>query len=187
MDAAKGQKKPSERIAQALEDIKVLYQVEALAKGDLPDGQMRHGYIYELRQKHSVPVRDAFKTWLDTQAPLALPKSLLGRVIGYARNQWQYMSRYVEDGQAPIDNNVLERDIRPLCTGRNTWLFSDTVAGAEASAMIYSMMLTCRANDVEPYGYLLNVLDEMPRRATSADISDFLPFNYVKRPRAAKP
>jgi len=186
VDAAKGQKKPSERIAQALEYIKVLYQVEALAKGDLPDGQTRHDYTYELRQKHSVPVLDAFKTWLDAQATLALPKSVLGKAIGYVRNQWQYLSRYVEDGQAPIDNNVLERDIRPFCTGRNAWLFSDTVAGAEASAMIYSLMLTCRANDVEPYGYLLHVLEELPQRAAGADISDLLPFNHAKQHRAVK-
>src|SRR5260364_212030 len=69
-----------------------------------------------------------------------LPKSLLGKAIGYTREQWIYLSRYAEDGHAPIDNNLIERDIRPFCTGRKNWLFSDTAAGARASAVIYSLM-----------------------------------------------
>lgn len=187
VDASKGQKKPSERIAQALEFIKVLYRVEALAKGELPEGETRHAYTYRLRQMHSVPVLDAFKVWLEEQAPLALPKSLLGKAIGYTRNQWRYLSRYVEDGRAPIDNNVLERDIRPFCTGRQAWLFSDTVAGANASAMVYSLMLTCRANDVEPYEYLLHILDQLPQRGEHDDVTDLLPFNYARERRTASP
>lgn len=75
----------------------------------------------------------------------------------------------------------IERDIRPFCTGRKSWLFSDTVAGAKASAAVYSLMLTCRACGVEPYAYLLHVLTELPQRAPDADISDLLPFNFEKR------
>jgi transposase len=67
---------------------------------------------------------------------------------------------------------------RPFTTGRKTWLFSDTVAGAKASAIIYSIMLTCRAGNCEPYSYLLHVLTEMPQRPSDADISDLLPFNF---------
>src|SRR5471032_2594976 len=96
------------------------------------------------------------------------------------RNQWTYLSRYVNDGRAPIDNNVIERDIRPFCTGRSSWMFSDTVAGAKASAMIYSLMLTCRACNVEPYAYLVRVLSELPQRALDADVTDLLPFNFSK-------
>jgi transposase len=71
-----------------------------------------------------------------------------------------------------------DRDIRPFCTGRSSWLFSDTVAGAKASAMIYSLMLTCRACNVEPYAHLLHVLTELPQRPPDADITDLLPFNF---------
>ncbi|CAE6775234.1 hypothetical protein R69749_01433 [Paraburkholderia domus] len=74
---------------------------------------------------------------------------------------------------------MIERDIRPFCTGRSSWLFSDTVAGAKASAMIYSLMLTCRACNVEPYAYLLHVLTELPQRPPEADITDLLPFFRV--------
>jgi transposase len=127
-----------------------------------------------------VPLLEAFKKWLDEQAPQILPESLLGKAIAYTRNQWEYLSRYVADGRAPVDSNVIERDIRPFCTGRKSWLFSDTVAGAKASAMVNSLMLTCRACSVEPYAYLLHVLTEIPQRPPDADVMDLLPFNFAK-------
>ncbi|MGF6781138.1 hypothetical protein P3T21_006374 [Paraburkholderia sp. GAS334] len=130
-------RKPGGRVARALEYFKALYQVETLAKGDLPESEMRADYTYRLRQQHSVPLLESFRTWLDEQAPQILPESLLGKAISYTRNQWTYLSRYVSDGRAPIDNNVIERDIRPFCTGRSSWVFSDTGAGANASAMVY--------------------------------------------------
>lgn len=178
-EAAKAQGKADGRARQALDMIGRLYQVEALAKGELPAGRSRVEYTHALRQQHSLPVLAAFKTWLDEQAAKVLPKSLLGEAITYARNQWLYLSRYADDGNAPIDNNVIERDIRPFTTGRKNWLFSATVAGANASAVIYSLMLTCRACGVEPYTYLRHVLTELPCRAAGADVSDLLPFNYV--------
>ncbi|WP_444633880.1 IS66 family transposase [Cupriavidus oxalaticus] len=184
VDAQQGQKKPSARVQKALEYFKALYQVETLARGELPEGETRVSYTYRLRQQHSVPLLEALKAWLDQQAPQVLPESLLGKTIAYARNQWEYLSRYVVDGRAPIDNNVIERDIRPFCTGRKAWLFADTVAGAKASAMIYSLMLTCRACDVEPYAYLLHVLTELPQRAPDADISDLLPFSFARQQSA---
>lgn len=184
VDALKGQKKPGGRAQQALEYFKALYQVETLAKADLPEGETRIDYTYRLRQQHSVPLLESFKAWLGEQAPQVLPESLLGKAIAYTRNQWEYLSRYVTDGQAPVDNNVIERDVRPFATARRAWLFADTVAGAKASAMIYSLMLTCRACDVEPYAYLLHVLTELPQRAPDADISDLLPFNFARRQTA---
>ncbi|HEY2624757.1 MAG TPA: IS66 family transposase [Dyella sp.] len=184
VDALKGMKKPGGRAAQALEYFKALYQVEALAKADPPQGETRVDHTYRLRQQHSVPLLEAFRTWLDEQAPHVLPESLLGKAISYARNQWTYLSRYVTDGRAAVDNNVIERDIRPFCTGRSSWLFSDTVAGAQASAMVYSLMLTCRACNVEPYAYLLHVLTQLPQRPLDADITDLLPFNFARRQTA---
>ena len=178
-EAAKAQGKADGRARQALDMIGRLYQVEALAKGELPAGRSRVEYTCAVRQQHSLPVLAAFKTWLDEHAATVLPKSLLGTAIAYARNQWLYLSRYAGDGNAPIDNNLIERDIRPFTTGRKNWLFSATVAGAQASAVIYSLMLTCRACGVEPYAYLRHVLTELPRRADGAEVSDLLPFNYA--------
>ena len=145
------------------------------------EGETLADYRYRLRQQHSVPLLNAFKSWLDELAPKVLPKSLLGEAIGYCLRQWPYLSRYVDDGRFAIDNNIIERDIRPFVTGRKSWLFSDTVDGAKASAMVYSLMLTCRACGVDPHAYLLHVLTELPQRAPDADISDLLPFNFARQ------
>jgi hypothetical protein len=80
----------------------------------------------------------------------------------------------------PIDNNLLERDIRVFATGRKSWLFSDTVDGARASAVVYSLMLTCRACGVEPLAWLRHVLTELAQRVVDADIDDLMPFNFPK-------
>jgi len=93
-----------------------------------------------------------------------LPDSKLGDAVSYTLNQWEYLTRYTEDGRMPIDNNLLERDIRLFATGRKSWLFSDTVDGARASAVVYSLMLTCRACRVEPFAWLRYVLIELPPR-----------------------
>jgi len=120
LDAHKGQKKKAGgRALQALEYFKALYQVETLARAELPDDEARADYTYRLRQEHSVPLLEAFKAWLDTQAPQVLPESLLGKAISYTINQWEYLSRYVIDGRAPVDNNILERDIRPFAIARS--------------------------------------------------------------------
>ena len=180
-DALKARKKPGGPPLQALKFFETLYEVERLARQTPGDGETRADYTLRLRQQHSLPVLVAFKKWLDDQAPKVLPESLTGKAISYARNQWEYLTRYVHDGLAPIDNNVLERDIRPFVTGRKSWLFSDTVAGAKASAVIYSLVLTCRACGIEPYAWLRHVLTELPQRPPDADIEDLLPFNFAKR------
>lgn len=177
-DAIKGRKKPGGPALEALKFFEALYEVESLARQTLPEGESREQYTLRLRQKHSVPVLTAFKEWLEKQAPQVLPKSYTGEAIAYALNQWEYLTRYVSNGCAPIDNNVLERDIRVFVTGRKNWLFSDTTAGAKASATIYSLMLTCRACGVDPHDWLAHVLTELPQRPPDADIEDLFPFNF---------
>ena len=156
-------------------------QIERLARQTPSEGETRADYTLRLRQQHSLPVLAAFKTWLDNLAPKVLPESYTGKAISYTQNQWDYLTQYTCNGLAPIDNNILERDIRPFVTGRKSWLFSDTVAGAKASAVIYSLVLTCRACGVEPYAWLRHVLTELPRRQTDDDIEDLMPFNFAER------
>ncbi len=111
-----------------------------------PDaGETQADCIRRFRQQHSLPVLNALKTWLDTIAPKVLPDTKLGDAVSYTLNQLDYLTRYTNDGRMPIDNNILEREIRVFATGRKSWLFSDTADGAKASAVIYSLMLTCRA------------------------------------------
>lgn len=116
-----------------------------------------------------------------TEPPKVLPDTKLGDAVSYTLNQWEYVTRDTSDGTMPIDNNILERDIRVFATGRKSWLFSDTVEGAKASAVICSLILTCRACGVDPLAWLRHVLDELPQRATDVRIDDLLPLNFASR------
>ncbi|AYG70485.1 MULTISPECIES: IS66 family transposase [Rhizobium] len=181
VNALKTRNKPGGPPEQALKFFEQLYRIEKQARDEIPDdGETRDHCIRRFRQEHSVPILNALKKWLDEIAPKVLPDSKLGDAISYTLNQWEYLTRYTNDGRMPIDNNLLERDIRIFATGRKSWLFSDTVDGAKASAVVYSLMLTCRACGVEPLAYLRHVLTELPQRADDADISDLLPFNFPK-------
>ncbi|MBB4277732.1 hypothetical protein GGE12_005541 [Rhizobium mongolense] len=166
---------------QAFRFFEQLYRVEGQARNEKPDkGETQADCIRRFRQQHSVPILSALKQWLDQIAPKVLPDSKLGDAMSYTLNQWEYLTRYTENGGMPIDNNLLERDIRIFATGRKSWLFSDTDDGAKASAIVYSLMLTCRACGIEPLAWLRYVLTELPQRTEDADIDDLLPFNFPK-------
>ena len=179
-EALKAQKNPAGRAKQALDMIGKLYRIEKQATEKPPDGLSIVEHTYRLRQEKSRPVLDEFHAWLTRHQDEVMPQSLIGKAIHYALGQWRHLIRYIEDGRAPIDNNLIERDIRPFTTGRKNWLFSNSAAGADASAVIYSLMLTCRACDVEPYAYLQHVLTALPKRRAGEDVTDLLPFNYAK-------
>src|SRR6201982_4313811 len=133
-DALKARKKPGGPALQALKFFEALYEVERLARQTPGESETRADYPLRLRQQHSLPVLAAFKTGLDDLAPKVLPESFTGKAISYAQNQWDYLIRYTSNGLAPIDNNLLERDIRPFVPGRKYCLFSETFAAHNASA-----------------------------------------------------
>ena len=92
-------------------------------------------------------------------------------------NLWPQLTRYTERGDLPIDNNRCENAIRPFVIGRKAWLFSDTPAGAHASAVIYSLVQTAKANGVEPYAWLRQVLRELPAANSVEAVEALLPWN----------
>lgn len=179
-EARKAQKTSAGRANEALRLIAKLYHIEKLARGKPPDGMTVIEHTYRLRQVLSRPILDTLHAWLLRNQGQVLPNSLIGKAISYALGQWRFLYRYIDDGRYAVDNNVIERDIRPFATARRAWLFSHSVAGADASAVIYSLMLTCRACNVEPYAYLLHILTELPRRKPGDDVTDLLPFNFHK-------
>ena len=160
------------RPKQALSYIQKLYGIEKRLK-DKPSSEK-----YMVRQKESIPILNAFKAWLEKAASQLLPESPMGKAVSYTLKQWRYLEKFVDDGAYPIDNNRVERDIRPVATGRKAWLFADTQSGANASATLFSIMLSCRANGVEPYAYLRYVLTELPQRGEGCDVGDLLPFTF---------
>lgn len=117
---------------------------------------------YEKRLEQEKPVLDALLSWAnETQAKTA-PKSALGRAIHYLLEQWPYLTRYLEDGRLELSNNRAERSIKPFVMGRKNWLFANTPGGAQASAVIYSLIETAKENKLDPYKYLLWVLQSAP-------------------------
>ena len=129
------------------------------------------------RQTHSVSALAALRVWLDKTLPGVTPKSALGTALLYLRDCWPRLMRYTERGDLPIDNNRAENAIRPFVIGRKAWLFSDTVAGANASAVIYSVLETAKANGVEPYPWRRRVLPDLPAAKTVDDVEALLPWN----------
>ncbi|WP_234819276.1 IS66 family transposase, partial [Sinorhizobium meliloti] len=113
VNALKTRNKPGGPPEQALRFFEQLYRVERQARDKKPEhGETQADSIRRFRQQHSVPILNALKTWLDEIAPKVLPDSKLGDAVSYTLNQWEYLTRYTEDGRMPIDNNLLERDIR---------------------------------------------------------------------------
>ena len=105
-----------------------------------------------------------------------VPGSLLGRALHYLSAQWPKLTRFVQDGSYPIDNNACENSIRPFVVGRRNWLFADTVGGANASANLYSLLQTCKVNGVDPYRYLTALLTALPLAQTADDYKALLPW-----------
>ena len=165
-EAQKAQSKTSKKTGKAdwaLNHIQKLYRIEKQIKG-LPIEER-----YHIRQEKSAPLLNQFKTWLDKSAPNVLPESLLGKALNYARNQWDKAIRYVDDGRLDIDNNRSERAIKPFVTGRKAWLFSQTAKGANASATLYSIIETAKANGLIPYDYLMHVMNKIMHGETAPD------------------
>ena len=116
----------------------------------------------QARQTRSREVLEKLRTWLDETRPLVTPKSELGKALRYLDHYWDRLVRYTERGDLPMDNNRVENAIRPFVVGRKNWLFSDTPAGAHASAVVYSLIETARANGREPHTWLRHVLRKLP-------------------------
>lgn len=148
-----------------------LYRIEREFKDAKPE--VRH----VARQGQSVSALADLHAWMIKTVPLVTPKSALGTAVAYMKNLWSMLSRYTERADLPIDNNRCENSIRPFVVGRKAWLFSDTSAGAHASAVIYSLVETAKANGVEPYAWLRRVLRELPAAKTVEDVEALLPWN----------
>ena len=137
---------------------------------------------YEKRLEQEKPVLDALLSWAnETQAKTA-PKSALGRAIHYLLEQWPYLTRYLEDGRLELSNNRAERSMKPFVMGRKNWLFANTPGGAQASAMIYSLIETAKENGLDPYRYLLWILQTAPQlsETNKAWAESLLPANATE-------
>ncbi len=176
VDAVKVQAKGKRgRANDAVELIAKLYRIERDTK-DASDGERLYA-----RQQHSVPILAQLKAWLEKTQPQVTPKSALGTALSYMADCWPTLTRYTERGDLPIDNNRCENAIRPFVVGRKAWLFSATPAGANASAILYSLIETAKANGHEPYLWLLHVLRNITNAQTLDDYEALLPWNLQQQ------
>ena len=130
---------------------------------------------YHQRQKKAKPILDAFLKW--AQSRNAAPQSAFGKAIHYLLEQWPYLTAYLEDGRLEISNNRAERSIKPFVIDRKNFLFANTPGGAQGSAIIFSMIETAKENGLDPYKYLLHILQTAPAMNLERDVPQPLPRN----------
>jgi transposase len=129
---------------------------------------------YETRLEKSKPVSDSFFAWAEKLAPL--PKSPLGAPVHYALSQRRFLENVFLDGRLELSNNRAERSIKPFVMGRKTWLFSTSPEGAEASAVLYSIIETAKENGLHPFNYVKYLLEVLPI-STTDDVEGLLPWS----------
>jgi len=168
------------RADEAIELIGRLYGIEREYKAATDDER------HLARQTRSVPILAELRAWLDATLPTVPPKTALGEALAYLHKYWSRLVRYTERGDLPIDNNRCENSIRPFAVGRRRWMFCDTPAGAHASAVIYSLIETARANGLEPYTWLRRVMRELPAAQSVEAIEALLPWNLHRQDLATE-
>lgn len=174
VEANKASKKKQTQANYAIRLIAKLYAVEKTLIDATP------AIRFTTRQEQSRPVIDQLRVWLDEIRPKVAPKTALGKALYYLDQQWPRLIGYLDDGRYPIDNNPVENAIRPFAIGRKNWLFSASVEGAKASANLYSLIETAKANGLEPYAYLKRVFTEIPNIANYDGVDQLLPNRDVE-------
>ena len=154
---------------EALKYINLLYKIEDKLKNCTFDER------YNYRLEHAKPILDKFKIWLDDSIKHAPPKNPLGKAINYVVNHWDALTRYLEHGMLEIDNNWCENQIRPFALGRRNWLFNNNPSGAKAASIIYSLVTTAKANGLEQFKYLMDVLSKAPYCQNDEDFAALMP------------
>ena len=168
---AQGKKKQRGNAHRKLALIQKLYRIEKQSRKLTPEERHAH------RQQHARPILDELRAWLDKALLQVPPTSATGKALNYLNNEWDKLIRYLDDGRLEIDNNAAENAIRPFVVGRKNWLFSTSVKGVKASANLYSLIETVKANGLEPYAYLRHLFTELPKVETVEAIEALLPGN----------
>lgn len=152
--------------------IQKLYGIESKAKDKTPDEK------HEIRTEQSRPVIDKLRLWVEQNQPRLIGKTKLAEAANYLANQWPKLIVYLEDGKLNIDNNRAERAIKPFVIGRKNWMFNQTANGAQASANLYSIIETAKANGLMLFDYIMKCLDELCQQEPNID--SLLPWKLIK-------
>jgi transposase len=156
---------------QVLEWIRQLYDIEDRAHDWSVDARR------ELRAGEANPVLDKIETYLAELAPRALPKTTLAKAVNYARNQWEALRRYTEDGRLTIDNNISERTLRHQAIGRKNWLFLGSESAGPRAAVLYTILAGAKRHRIEPWAYVRDLLLRL--NADDPRLEEMLPDRWA--------
>ena len=154
-------------------EMRKLYLIERNARDESMTADQRHA----LRQRLAVPILEGMKTRLEQLRPTVLPQSPLGKAISYALAEWEPLNRYLDDGRLEIDNNLTENALRPSCVGKKNYLFFGHPQAGWRSAVIYSVIVSCRRRGIDPWLYLRDLMQRLPA-AKSHEIPDLVPARW---------
>jgi transposase len=155
----------------ALKYFVQLYEVEREVHDLDPDERRR------IRQSKARPVADALGRWLQLQRRKVPDGSATAKAIDYSLNRWAALTRYLDDGDLPADNNWVENQIRPIAIGRNNWLFAGSLRAGKRAAAVMSLVHSARLNGHDPYAYLKDVLERLPTQPASR-VDELLPHRW---------
>ena len=162
--------------AEALRRIAELYAIEKTIRGRTAEERLT------MRNAQSRPLIETMKPWLETELGRIPGRGGLAEAIRYALSRWPALGRFLEDGRVDLDNNPVERAIRPIALGRKNHLFAGSDGGGSRWATVCSLIATAKLNDVEPFAYLRDILERMSDGHPMSRIDDLLPWNWPKIP-----
>ena len=161
----------SQLAEQALQLIGRLYDIERQVEGADPQERWR------IRQEQSQGVIAELHDWLNAQRAKVPEGSATAKAIDYTLRRWIALTRFLEDGRLPLDNNWVENQIRPIAIGRNNWLFAGSLRAGQRAAAVMSLIQSAKLNGHDPHAYLKDVMDRMPT-CKNHRISELLPQNW---------
>ena len=155
----------------ALEQFGKVYEIERQVK-HLPAEERK-----TVRRQQTRPVLDALHEWMTLQRQKVPGNSAISKALDYSLNRWAALTRFLDDGQLPVDNNWVENRIRPIAQGRASWLFAGSLRAGQRAAAIMSLIQSARMNGHDPYAYLKDVLTRLPTHKAS-QIEELLPHRW---------
>lgn len=164
------------RSEYVMQHMQQLYTIEQMAR----DKKMSFDDIYQLRQQQAVPILDHLGKWMKEAYKQVTPKSSIGKALAYSIERWEKLCIYTTNGMLHIDNNPVENSIRPIAIGRKNYLFAGSHHAAQESAMIYSLLGTCKLHNLNPWEWLKDVLTRLPDHPINK-IKELLPHNWKQQ------